>query len=76
MSVGVANVSTSPVVIVTLRIQSLSRCRGCGLTVHADVGNAATWPHQIGCELKCRRHANRCDDYICAETIRHASHPR
>ncbi len=63
------NVSTSPVVIVTSRIHSFSRCSVRGAAVHADVRDAPARADQLGGELERLGHADRLEGGVGAEAV-------
>ena len=46
------------------------------MAVHADVGDAAARPDQIGAELERLRHADRLDGDVGAEPVGELHHPR
>ena len=63
------SVSTSPVVIVTSRIHSFSRCSVTRLAVHADVRDAPAGTDQLGRELEGRGHPDRLERHVGAEPV-------
>ena len=75
ISWGMLNVSTSPVVIVTSRIHSFSRCRLCGLAVNADVGHAPAGTDQIRRELEGLRHTDRLERDVGTEAVSQLHNP-